>query len=44
MLPYLAGLILLITLLLFAAAFGLNQFPIVDDILRTLSFARALQG
>jgi hypothetical protein len=43
-LPYVAGLILLLALLLFAAAFGLNQVPLVDDILRTLRLTRALQG
>lgn len=42
-LPYLIGLILLITLLLFAAALGLNQFPIVDDLLRSLRFANTMR-
>lgn len=42
-LPYLIGLILLITLLLFGAALGLNQFPIVDDLLRTLRFANIMR-
>ncbi|MFN2123432.1 MAG: hypothetical protein ACK2U0_16460 [Candidatus Promineifilaceae bacterium] len=38
LLPYLLGLILLIGLLIFAAALGLNQIPYVDEILRTLRF------
>jgi lysylphosphatidylglycerol synthetase-like protein (DUF2156 family) len=38
LLPYLLGLILLIGLLIFAAALGLNQVPYVDEILRTLRF------
>jgi hypothetical protein len=37
-LPYVIGLILMITVLLFAVAFGLNQFPVVDDVLRVLRF------
>ncbi len=36
LLPYLIGLILLIGLLIFAAALGLNQVPYLDEILRTL--------
>jgi hypothetical protein len=36
LLPYLVGLILLIGLLIFAAALGLNQVPYLDDVLRTL--------
>jgi lysylphosphatidylglycerol synthetase-like protein (DUF2156 family) len=36
LLPYLIGLILLIGLLIFAAALGLNQIPYVDEILRAL--------
>jgi hypothetical protein len=39
LLPYLIGLILLIGLLIFAAALGLNQVPYLDEILRTLRFA-----
>ena len=42
-LPYVGGLVLLITILLFATAFGLNQFPIIDDFLRTLRFAQAVR-
>jgi hypothetical protein len=38
LLPYLLGLILLIGLLIFAAALGLNQVPFLDEILRTLRF------
>ena len=38
-LPYLIGLILLVGLLIFGAALGLNQIPFVDEILRTLRFA-----
>jgi len=38
LLPYLIGLILLVGLLIFAAALGLNQIPYVDEILRTLRF------
>jgi ABC-type multidrug transport system permease subunit len=38
LLPYLLGLILLIGLLIFAAALGLNQVPYLDEILRTLRF------
>ncbi|MFN2107924.1 MAG: hypothetical protein ACK2UJ_23830 [Candidatus Promineifilaceae bacterium] len=38
LLPYLMGLILLIGLLIFAAALGLNQVPYLDDVLRTLQF------
>jgi hypothetical protein len=37
-LPYVIGLILVIAVLLFAVAFGLNQFPVVDDVLRVLRF------
>lgn len=43
LLPYLLGLILVFGLLLFAAALGLNQFPIIDELLRTLRFAEALR-
>ncbi len=42
-LPYVIGLVLLIGLLLFAAALGLSQFPIIDDFLRTLRFARGVR-
>jgi hypothetical protein len=38
LLPYLLGLLLLIGLLIFAAAMGLNQVPYVDEILRALRF------
>jgi hypothetical protein len=37
-LPYVIGLVLAITILLFAVAFGLNQFPVVDDVLRVFRF------
>lgn len=43
LLPYLVGLVILFSLLLFAAALGLNQFPIIDDLLRTLRFAQAVR-
>lgn len=39
LLPYLIGIILLLALLIFGAALGLNQIPYLDEILRTLSFA-----
>ena len=38
-LPYLIGIILLFSLLIFGAAIGINQIPYVDEILRTLRFA-----
>jgi hypothetical protein len=39
LLPYLIGIILLFSLLIFGAAIGINQIPYVDEILRTLRFA-----
>jgi hypothetical protein len=44
LLPYLIGLILLIGLLIFAAALGLNQVPYLDEILRTLRFTGGIQN
>lgn len=38
LLPYLLGVILLLGLLIFGAALGLNQIPYVDEFLRTLRF------
>jgi hypothetical protein len=44
LLPYLIGIILLFNLLIFGAAFGLNEIPYVDEILRTLRFAGRAYG
>lgn len=42
LLPYLIGLILLVGVLIFAAALGLNQVPYLDEILRTMRFTGGL--
>lgn len=44
LLPYLIGIILILNLLIFGAALGLNQIPYVDEILRTLRFAGFVTG
>jgi hypothetical protein len=43
-LPYLIGLILLMGLLIFAAALGLNQIPYLDELLRTIRTAGFMRG
>ncbi len=43
-LPYVIGLIVILGLLIFGAALGLNQIPYLDELLRTLRFASIFGG